>query len=56
MTGCEYLKCPDFKRTDNRPDGFCSDPEEYVNADGEPVCKRRDDAILRGDGDAVCDE
>lgn len=45
MTGCEYIKCPDW-------DGErCTDPEEYVNAYGDAVCKRRSDAIPKVDYD-----
>lgn len=45
QTGCEYVKCGYFK------DGVCTDPNDYINESGEPVCGRRNDAILVGSKD-----
>ena len=40
MTGCELIKCPEFK------DGRCTFLLDYVSRDtGEDCCPRRDDAV-----------
>lgn len=43
LSGCAIVKCRHYK------DGKCSDPNEYVNKQGENVCGRREDAILYED-------
>lgn len=45
MTGCEILKCPDFK------DGKCTNELDYVSKiDGSRMCHRNEDAIPREKG------
>jgi hypothetical protein len=42
MTGCEIIKCPDFK------EGKCTNELDYVSKiDGSPMCPRNDNAIPR---------
>ena len=42
MTGCEMIKCPDFK------EGKCHNESDYVNKfTGEPMCPHNSDAIPR---------
>jgi len=44
-SGCEYIGC---KYADRDEEGYpiCTDENEYVNAQGEPVCGLRDDALI----------
>ncbi len=42
MTGCEIIKCSDFK------DGKCNNELDYVSKiDGSPMCPKNDNAIPR---------
>jgi hypothetical protein len=42
MTGCEIIKCPDFK------DGQCTSEADYVNRQtGEAMCPRNVNAVPR---------
>jgi hypothetical protein len=40
LSGCQIMKCKYYV------DGKCTDPDEWVNEDGDAVCGLRDDAIL----------
>lgn len=40
ISGCELMKCKYYV------DGKCTDPNEWVNEDGDAVCGLREDAIL----------
>jgi hypothetical protein len=39
-SGCELMKCKYYV------DGKCTDPNEWVNENGDAVCGLREDAIL----------
>lgn len=40
ISGCELMKCKYYV------DGKCTDPNEWVNENGDAVCGLREDAIL----------
>lgn len=40
ISGCELMKCKYYI------DGKCTDPNEWVNENGDAVCGLREDAIL----------
>lgn len=40
VSGCELIKCKYYV------DGKCTDPNEWVNENGDDVCGLREDAIL----------
>ena len=49
MTGCEFIKCPDFK------DGKCTNQLDYISRiDGGPMCPKNDNAIPRNEEIEKC--
>ncbi len=47
MSGCEFMKCKYYI------DKKCTDPNEWVNDNGDAVCGLRSDAILNEENNIV---
>lgn len=45
QSACEWIKCQ-YASRDESGNPVCLDPDEYENAEGEPVCGKREDAIM----------